>query len=45
MFVILEPLERRFVIDAVLKLAVKNDVLLPNKFYIQALVLVDNSVV
>ena len=35
--------EERFVIDAVLKLAVKNDALLPDKLYIHALV--DESVV
>ena len=43
MFVILAPVEASFVIDAVLKLAVKNDALLPDRLYIQALV--DESVV
>ena len=38
MLSILAPIEERFVIDAVLKLDVKNGALLPEKLYIHALV-------
>ena len=37
-FAMLAFLDERFVIDAVVKLAVKNDALLPKKLYIHALV-------
>ena len=43
MFAILAFVEDRFVIEAVLKLAVKNEALLPDKLNIHALV--DDSVV
>ena len=37
-FAMLAFVEERFVIDAVLKLAEKNDALLPDKLYVHALV-------
>ena len=37
-FAMLAFVDERFVIDAVVKLAVKNDALLPDKYYIHALV-------